>query len=40
MKRITWRVVITLCVLNLCLIGWGVVEGVRWAGSLVGCAYG
>jgi hypothetical protein len=37
MKRIAWRVVITLCVLNLCLIGWGVVEAVRWAGSLVSC---
>lgn len=37
MKRITWRVVITFCVLNLILICWGVVEAVRWAGSLVSC---
>jgi len=37
MKRIAWRIVLTLCVLNLCLVGWGVVEGVRWAGSLVSC---
>lgn len=37
MKRITWRIVITLCALNLCLIGWVVVEGVLWAGSLVSC---
>jgi hypothetical protein len=37
MKRIAWRVVITLCVLNLCLIGWVAVEAVRWVGSLVSC---
>lgn len=37
MKRITWAFVLTSCFLTLSCIGWGVIEAVRWVGSLVSC---
>jgi hypothetical protein len=37
-RRAVWIAVIGFGLANLCLIGWAVVEGVRWAAGLVGCA--
>jgi hypothetical protein len=38
MKRTTvWRIVLASCIASLCLLGWGVVEVVRWVGSLMVC---
>jgi len=37
MKRAVWISVLASCLATLCLIGWAVVEGVRWAAGLVGC---
>jgi len=36
-RETTWRLVLASCLATLCLIGWAVVEGVRWAAGLMGC---
>jgi len=38
MKRAAWISVLVFGLANLCLIGWAVVEGVRWVAGLAGCA--
>ncbi len=38
MKRTTvWRLVLASGLISLCLIGWSVVEAVKWVASMVGC---
>lgn len=38
MKRTTvWRLVIASGLISLCLIGWAVIEAVKWVAGLASC---
>ena len=37
MKRAVWAFVFATGLLTLCLIGWSVIETIRWVGSLTSC---
>jgi len=37
MRRAVWISVFIFGLATLCLIGWAVIEGVRWVAGLMGC---